>query len=202
MIFSETKRLEADMAAAQTYDEWKAAAIAHDKKSGVERWVKSDESKHFDHVSIRRRLRRLRRLKAKKDYAGVLFALNEGIHGNIDGMGSSALYGKAKFSTKKLIVDYVDEVVSALDLLASSAARGIPANERLDFFRRAHHCYGCSSLMMSGAGCMRNSRTSGIRSLRARRISAMVIEPPHWVMRRHRTLENRLSRRRTIATAS
>ena len=154
MIFSETKRLEADMAAAQTYDEWKAAAIAHDKKSGVERWVKSDESKHFDHVSIRRRLRRLRRLKAKKDYAGVLFALNEGIHGNIDGMGSSALYGKAKFSTKKLIVDYVDEVVSALDLLASSAARGIPANERLDFFRRAHHCYGCSSLMMSGAGSL------------------------------------------------
>nr|WHW29655.1 putative DUF3336 and Pat_TGL3-4-5_SDP1 domain-containing protein [uncultured bacterium] len=154
MIFSATKRLEADMAEASTYDEWKAAAIAHDKKSGVTQWQKSDESKHFDYTSIRRRLRRLRRLRAKNDHAAVLFALNEGLHGNIDGMGSSALYGKSKFSTKKLIVDYVDEVVDALEMLASSEADDIPMDERLDFFRRAQHCYGSSALMMSGAGSL------------------------------------------------
>lgn len=154
MIFSATKRLEADMAEARTYDEWKAAAIAHDKKSGVTRWQKLDESKHFDYTSIRRRLRRLRRLRAKNDHAAVLFALNEGLHGNIDGMGSSALYGKAKFSTKKLIVDYVNEVVDALEMLASSEADDIPMGERLDFFQRAQHCYGCSALMMSGAGSL------------------------------------------------
>ena len=142
------------MDAASTYDEWKAAAIAHDKKSGVLRWQTSDESKHFDYTSIRRRLKRLRRLKTRKDYAGIMFALNEGLHGNIDGMGSSALYGKSKFGTKKLIVDYVDEVVDALDLLASGKARGIPRDDRLDFFRRARHCYGCSALMMSGAGSL------------------------------------------------
>lgn len=154
MIFSGTKRLEADMAAASSYEEWKVAAIAHDQKSGVWRWQASDESKHFDYASIRRRLRRLRRLKKKKDYAAVLFALNEGLHGNIDGMGSSALYGKSKFSTKQLIVDYVDEVVGALELLASSKADNIPMKERLDFFRRAQHCYGCSALVMSGAGSL------------------------------------------------
>lgn len=154
MIFSATKRLEADMAAAESYDEWKAAAIAHDQKSGVWRWQASDESKHFDYTSIRRRLKRLRRLKKNRDYVGVLFALNEGLHGNIDGMGRSALYGKSKFSTKKLIVDYVDEVVGALELLASSKADSIPIGERLDFFRRAHHCYGCSALVMSGAGSL------------------------------------------------
>ncbi|MBT8103021.1 MAG: DUF3336 domain-containing protein [Gammaproteobacteria bacterium] len=154
MAFSATKRLQADMDAASNYAEWKAAAIAHDKVSGVLRWQKSDESKHFDYTSIRRRLRRLRRLRSKKDNAGVLFALNEGLHGNIDGMGSSALYGKSKFSTKKLIVDYVNEVVDALDMLASNEAKDLPLDERLDFFRRAHHCYGCSSLMMSGAGSL------------------------------------------------
>jgi len=154
MIFSGTKRLEADMAAASSYEEWKVAAIAHDQKSGVWRWQASDESKHFDYASIRRRLRRLRRLKKNKDYAAVLFALNEGLHGNIDGMGSSALYGKSKFSTKQLIVDYVDEVVDALGLLASSKADNIPMKERLDFFRRAQHCYGCSALVMSGAGSL------------------------------------------------
>lgn len=142
------------MDAARSYDEWKAAAKAHDKKSGVVRWKSADESKYFDYKSIRRRLRRLRRLRARKDYPAVLFALNEGIHGNIDGMGSSALYGKAKFGTKKLIVDYVSEVAGALDLLASDEAGDIPLNERLDFFRRAQHCYGCSALMMSGAGSL------------------------------------------------
>ena len=40
------------MDAAQSYEEWKAAAIAHDKASGVKGWVTSDESKHFDFASI------------------------------------------------------------------------------------------------------------------------------------------------------
>jgi len=142
------------MAAAESYEEWRAAAIAHDKKSGVARWKSSDESKHFDYKSIRRRLRRLRRLRAAGNPAAVLFALNEGIHGNIDGMGRRALYGKSKFATKKLIIDYVDEVVSALEMLASDEADDIPLDERLDFFRRARHCYGCSAFMMSGAGSL------------------------------------------------
>ncbi len=142
------------MAAAESYEEWRAAAIAHDKKSGVARWKSSDESKHFDYKSIRRRLRRLRRLRAAGNNAGVLFALNEGIHGNIDGMGRRVLYGKSKFGTKQLIVSYVDEVVSALEMLASDQADDIPLEERLDFFRRARHCYGCTAFMMSGAGSL------------------------------------------------
>jgi len=154
MIFSATKRLQADMDAADSYDEWSAAAIAHDEASGVKKWVESDESKHFDYASIRRRLERLRKLRKAKDHAGILFALHEGIHGNIDGMGRRALYGKARFGTKALIVEYVDEVTSALDLLASEEADDISLDERLEFFRRAQHCYGSSALMMSGAGSL------------------------------------------------
>jgi len=142
------------MDAATTYDEWKSAAIAHDKSTKLTRWKSDDKSEQFDFTSIRRRLRRLRRLRRNKDYAGVLYALNEGVHGNIDGMGRAALYRKARFGTKKLIVDYVDEVSRALELLASPEAECIPQKERLDFFRRAQHCNGCSALMMSGAGSL------------------------------------------------
>jgi NTE family protein len=154
MIFSATRRLQAAMDEARSYAEWREAAIAHDKASGVHEWVESDESKHFDYVSIRRRLERLRKLRAVGDHERLLYALNEGIHGNIDGIGRRALYGKAKFGTKRLIMEYVDEVVSALDLLASDAADDIPFAERLDFFRRAQHCYGCSAFVMSGAGSL------------------------------------------------
>jgi len=142
------------MDAAQSYDEWREAAIAHDKASGVQEWVESDESKHFDYVSIRRRLERLRALRADGDYERLLYALNEGIHGNIDGIGRRALYGKAMFGTKRLIVEYVDEVVRALELLASDAAADIPFDDRIDFFRRAQHCFGCSAFVMSGAGSL------------------------------------------------
>ncbi len=152
MDFSGTKRLQADMDAATSYDEWKHAAIAYDKGTELARWKSDDKSEDFDHTSIRRRLRRLRKLRKNQDYPGVLYALNEGVHGNIDGIGRAGLYRKAKFGTKKLIVDYVDEVAGALELLASPAASDIPEDELLDFFQRAQHCYGSSALMMSGAG--------------------------------------------------
>jgi len=152
MEHSGTKRLQADMDAATSYDEWKHAAIAYDKGTELARWKSNDKSEDFDHTSIRRRLRRLRKLRKKQDYPGVLYALNEGVHGNIDGIGRAGLYRKAKFGTKKLIVDYVDEVAGALELLASPAASDIPEDELFDFFQRAQHCYGSSALMMSGAG--------------------------------------------------
>ncbi len=154
MIVSSSKRLQAALNEATTYEEWKAAAIAYDKKTGLDRWKSTDESEFFDFASIRRRLKRLRKLRAADDHAGLLFALNEGIHGNIDGMGRNELYGKAKFGTKRLISDYVDEITATLELLASDAANDIPFDERLDFFRRARRCYGCSALMMSGAGSL------------------------------------------------
>jgi len=154
MILTATDRLQAAMANASSYDEWRQAAIAHDKASGVSRWVESDESEHFDYASIRRRLGRLRRLRRSGDHARLLFALNEGIHGNVDGIGRRALYGKARFGTKRLITEYVDEVVKALELLADDSVDDIPFDDKLDFFRRAQHCYGCSAFVMSGAGSL------------------------------------------------
>ena len=154
MILSVSKRLQVAMDEATSYEEWKAAALVYDKKAGLDHWKATDQSEHFDFVSIRRRLERLQSLRAAGDNAGLLFALNEGVHGNIDGMGRAELYGKAKFGTKQLIVDYVNELTDALELIASSDADDIPFAERLDFFRRAQHCYGCSALMMSGAGSL------------------------------------------------
>ena len=153
------------MDAATNYEEWREAAVAHDEASGALDWKNSDESKYFDYKSIRRKLERLKKLRAKGDCAGILFALNEGVHGNIDGMGHARLYGKAKFGTKQLIVDYVNEVVAALELLASDCASSIPFERRFDFFRRAQHCNGQSALMMSGAGTLLYFHVGVVKSL-------------------------------------
>lgn len=152
MILNTTLKMEKAMAQAQSYGEWSDAAKAHDKSTGVDIWVKSDESKHFDHKSIRRRLKRLSKLWKSQDNAGLLYALNEGIHGNMDGMGNARLHEKAKFGTKRLIQDYVDAIVNSLEYLASDKVTDIPFEEKLDFFRRAQHCYGRSAFLMSGSG--------------------------------------------------
>ncbi len=150
MIFAPTLSADAELVRASDYAAWSKAAVAADVKSGMQAWRDADESRHFDYKAIRARLEKLRKLSAAGDVKGLLFVLNEGIHGNIDGMGAERLYQKARFGTKKLIEAYVAEVVAALDKIAAS--RSIPRQEKRDFFRRAQHCYGRSALLLSGSG--------------------------------------------------
>ena len=139
---------------AASYEEWKQAAIEHDEASGALRWKQMDQSSRYDFVSIRARLDHLRNLRARHDDRALLFTLNEGIHGNMGGMGASPLYGKAKLGTKTLIEDYVEEISLALEHLASPDVDSISFEEKLDFFQRASHCFGRSALMMSGSGTL------------------------------------------------
>jgi NTE family protein len=70
------------------------------------------------------------------------------------GMGKAIMYSQAISGTKQLIVNYVDEIVETLELLASPEVDDITLEEKIDFFRRAHHCCGRSALMMSGSGML------------------------------------------------
>ncbi len=148
------KRIEKAMENAESYDEWKILALEHDELSGAEEWKQADPSSLYDYNNIRTRLEKLRSLKASKNDRGLLFALNEGIHGNMGGMGKPVLYGRAKLGTKKLIADYVQEISSALSYFSPKRFKGIPFKERQDFFMRASHCYGRSALMLSGGGAL------------------------------------------------
>ena len=154
MFATRLKKLEVVMDEAASYEEWKLAAIEHDEESGAARWKDIDQSTRYDFISIRARLDHLRNLRARNDDQGLLFALNEGIHGNMGGMGASALYGKARFGTKKLIEDYVEEIALALEHLAKPDVDRISFEDKLDFFHRASHCFGRSALMMSGSGTL------------------------------------------------
>jgi len=159
------RRLERFMTQADSYEEWRQFALEHDRRSGMQAWKEEPCSKSFDHESIHARLQRLRELREAGDDHGILFTLNEGIHGNLGGMGRAALYEKAKFGTKQLITDYIDEVVSALEHIAAVPEEVISADEKLDFFRRARHCYGQSALMLSGGAVLGNFHLGVVRAL-------------------------------------
>ena len=148
------KKLERTMNKARSYEEWRQAAIEHDELSGKRRWREVDQTSQYDYAQIRLRLDRIRSLRARHDHHGLLFTLNEGIHGNMGGMGRSALYRQAKFGTKKLIEQYIDEVDDSLRYLAELDNNLINPQEKLDFFYRANICYGRSALMLSGGGVL------------------------------------------------
>lgn len=154
MLFNKRQKMEDSLLDAVDYSEWKEAAIAYDEQFGLDRWKRMDQSKRYDYVSLRIRLDKLRGLRARHDDRGILFTLNEGIHGNMGGMGAPRLYAKSKFGTKQLVIDYVEEIVMALEHIADPATDSISQEEKEDFFRRASHCYGRSALMLSGAGSL------------------------------------------------
>jgi NTE family protein len=153
-IKSELRQLEQGMDKAQSYEDWFAAATAHDELTGQAEWRHEEPSDLYDHAQIRYRLDRLRKFRKQKDWPSLLYALNEGIHGNMGGMGKSVLYRQAKSGTKRLIEQYIQEIDGALRLLAELPDDVIPAQQKLDFFYRSNVCYGRSALMLSGGGVL------------------------------------------------
>jgi NTE family protein len=139
---------------AASYEQWREAAEDHDKHKGLDRWRLRDHSGQYDYASIRTRLDQLRGLKAMHDNRGLLFTLNEGIHGNMGGMGRAGLYGHALSGTKLLIEDYIEEIVHTLEHLEGEDTGDISLEQKLDFFRRASHCFGHTAFMMSGSGSL------------------------------------------------
>lgn len=139
---------------ANSYAEWRDAALAQDEKTKADHWKLRDQTRRYDYASIKNRLDTIRKLRNEKKDTELLFILNEGIHGNMGGMGNHSLYQKAKFGTKQLITDYVDEVAKALQYLADSHSNSLSLDEKIEFFHRASHCFGRSALMMSGSGSL------------------------------------------------
>lgn len=159
------RRVEREMQDSESYSEWTEHAREHDEISGAARWRGSDQSSLYDYASIRRRLDRLRFLRARHDDAGLLFTLNEGIHGNMGGMGSSKLYQRARSGTKQLVENYIAEIVDALEHIAELGSDEIDATEKQDFFYRANHCFGRSALMLSGGGTLGFYHLGVVKSL-------------------------------------
>lgn len=142
------------LANAQSYAEWKAAALAEDERTGAAEWRRRDPSRRYDFRVIRFRHNELLELKAKDDPHELMYYLNEGIHGNMGGMGRPSLYTRARFGTKDLVTQHIAELSDALEQMARVDDAVIPFEEKLDFFRRASHCFGRSALMFSGAGSL------------------------------------------------
>ena len=149
---SNRRELEQKMNRSQDYAEWSRHARLHDLGSGMEEWKNRDFSSLYDHRDVRTRRDLLREQYKSRDVRDILFTLNEGIHGNMAGIAHPKLYARSKFGTKSVITDYIHAIETALRAVSEAPLNRISAAEKLDFFRRASHCYGRSALLLSGGG--------------------------------------------------
>lgn len=81
----------------ESYAEWFTLAQDSDLDSGMEEWKNDEECDLYDFEQIRIRLDKLRGFKKKGDHQGLLFTLNEGIHGNMGGYRQSKVIHPSTF---------------------------------------------------------------------------------------------------------
>lgn len=146
------RRVEQQLATVDDYREWQRLAQRHDKFSGADRWRAMAGSSLYNHNAIQQRHELLSKLLAEKNYSDLLFALNEGLHGNMEGIGRPALHHRAMSGSKHLIEAYNAVILESLNAIAGANHQQLSRRKKLDFFRRAAHCYGRSALMLSGGG--------------------------------------------------
>lgn len=142
------------MELARTYENWSTAANAYDHAEGHNDWKEFEPTESYDYRSIRNQLDKIRDLRFRRDHQQLLYTLNEGLHGNIGGIGKPELYNKAKFGTKRLIHQYIDEICNSLNDINNADENEISLETKREFFTRASHCYGRSALLLGGGGSM------------------------------------------------
>ncbi|WP_422419637.1 DUF3336 domain-containing protein [Pseudomonas sp. GZD-222] len=160
-----TTQLQEKMQHARTYEEWAKHAGALDQQRGMDDWRRNEVSRAYDYRTVRQRLELLSVMRSAGAYANLMFALNEGIHGNLAGMGKASLYSRAHMGTKHLIHQYIEEVCRSLHAIDDVDEQVISLEERRDFFLRASQCFGRSALMLSGAAMLGYFHVGALKAL-------------------------------------
>jgi len=88
------------MKQAHTSETWAKAAKELDVASGNEQWKQRNRTNLYDYATIRRRSDQQHAMRQRGNNAGLVFALEEGVHGNLGGMGRPIVFSKTHFGTK------------------------------------------------------------------------------------------------------
>ncbi|EJF61243.1 patatin-domain-containing protein [Dichomitus squalens LYAD-421 SS1] len=151
---------------AQTYQEWKDAALALDQYMHFDEWKMVDEDLYYDWKLVRKVRRSLKVFREKNDARGVLGVLETCIRNNFAGVESARLYSETFYGTKVLIecghslymmvirsrnvllAAYIDEVEKALEYIRETP--DVSNEEKKRFFKSANTNLGTSALCLSG----------------------------------------------------
>ena len=139
-----------DLDNAPDYGTWREIAYELDHAEGLDDWREDPTSSDYDHLLIRERLAEMRALRVQGDVHRLVFALHEGLHGNVGNIANPALHSVARCGTKTLIEQYVNEVARCLDYICVGDFPDFTHEQKILFFKRTGSAFGRSALMLSG----------------------------------------------------
>lgn len=148
------KQLELELENAQDYRSWRAIALELDEIEGKAAWRAEDETRDYDYRLIQRRLNELRVLREEQRVRELVFALHEGLHGNLGNIANPKLYTYCRVGTKLLIEAYLHEVAICLNYLCDNDFPDFPLEEKILFFKRTGSSFGRSALLLSGGATL------------------------------------------------
>jgi hypothetical protein len=92
-------------------------------------------------------------------------ALRSSVQKNIGGIMNEALYSTSNCGTKKLIEEFVDEVVLSLQVVERDPAGVLSSRDKLAFFEQLKSSYGFTALCLSGGGGLGQYHIGVVRAL-------------------------------------
>ncbi|MGQ0622148.1 MAG: patatin-like phospholipase family protein [Panacagrimonas sp.] len=160
---------------ASDYGTWRDAASELDRREGRDEWKEDEVSDHYDWRLLRSRLRQIRTFREEGSVIRLMHHLRQGLHWNLGNSGNPEMYVHARVGTKKLILDYVTEVCSALDELSEVEHPDFPMADKLRFFRETALSYGRSALMLSGGATLGLFHVGVVKALQREHVLPVVM---------------------------
>jgi TAG lipase/steryl ester hydrolase/phospholipase A2/LPA acyltransferase len=155
---------------AETYHEWKAAAIDLDILEGNNAWKDEDESPEYNAALVAARLRELDEARLDCDVRKMLFLIRTTLTRDLGEMGGLRLYKHSHIGTKKLVERYIESAQQTMDaLLDVSAKQGddcpIDSQAMIQSLVQARQSFGRTALLLSGGGTFGMNHIGVIKTL-------------------------------------
>lgn len=148
---------------AQTYPDWKRAALQFDEYRHYDDWKNNDASPFYDWRLVQRLVYAIRGFRKNNDSHGLMGVLNLCLKHGFAGMENRSLYSQSFYGTKRLIEEFYEEVDGALsDFEASS---DIPPDVKHAFYGTASKNLGRSALCLSGGASFAYYHFGVVRTL-------------------------------------
>lgn len=142
--------LQDAMARAESYEGWREHAKNLDIYLSNDVWRTNNYSRYYDYKLIQHRLENLRELHASNDITAMTYLLRSGLIRNLGGICDSRLFRRSPLGTKKLIEDYMEEVIEQLEYISNADSKCLSPQAKLDFFHDTRQSFGCSALILYG----------------------------------------------------
>jgi TAG lipase/steryl ester hydrolase/phospholipase A2/LPA acyltransferase len=156
---------------AHTLAEYESCTIDLDHLQGHEAWKKEKDSIEpgYNPDVIENQVVRLKTAVIERDTAALHHLLRTGLSRDLGGMNSLRLYKHSWFGTKKLIDDYINTVLEAIDTFSETSSRNdIPAVEvrrSQQSLEDALKFFGRSALTLSGGALLGMKHIGVVKTL-------------------------------------